>query len=66
MQQERRRSCGPRVERPATLRRRRHSEGRLDRSRSRRADMRGLLVFIIVLLLGGGLWAALVSGCVAS
>jgi hypothetical protein len=29
-------------------------------------DVRGLLVFIVVLLLGGGLWAAVVSGCVAS
>ena len=28
--------------------------------------MRGMIVFVLVLLLGGGLWAALVSGCVAS
>jgi hypothetical protein len=29
-------------------------------------DVRGIIVFVLVLLLGGGLWAALVSGCVAS
>jgi hypothetical protein len=28
--------------------------------------LRGLLVFIVVLVLGGGIWAALVSGCIAS
>ncbi len=29
-------------------------------------SMRGVIVFVIILLLGGGIWAALVGGCVAS
>jgi hypothetical protein len=29
-------------------------------------SVRGIIVFFLVLLLGGGIWAALVSGCVAS
>jgi len=27
--------------------------------------MRGLIVFAIVLILGGGFWAATVAGCIA-
>jgi hypothetical protein len=36
------------------------------RGRHSEVDMRGIIVFVIILLAGGGLFWALVGGCVAS
>jgi hypothetical protein len=36
------------------------------RGRHSEDDMRGIIVFVIILLAGGGLFWALVGGCVAS
>lgn len=36
------------------------------RGRHSEVEMRGIIVFVIILLAGGGLFWALVGGCVAS